>query len=404
MPNFKYNARTKEGKLKRGFLEAQNEEILIDILQGRGLIIISYELIEKSAVKQKAGERFHTKVKLDDLIIFGRQLTTLVNAGITLLRSLEITSNQVRSKSLLEAVKEIKQDVAAGSPLGDALAKHPRIFSKFWVNIVATGETTGQLGYALEQLTNYLEQTAAFRRKIISALIYPAVILAVAVIAVMVFIIMIIPMFAGLYAGFSAELPVFTKIVFGVTEVIKKYFLLEIIAIAGLVFLFVNYRKTAIGRRNTDQFLLDAPLIGTIVRYGAAVRFASSLAMLVRSGTPILRAMDIIIESSDNVIIMDMLTRVKDNVREGRTMAKPMIEEGIFPDMLSNMVGVGEESGELANILDSASEFYKERLDALVTRLTTLFEPALIVMIGAVVGTLIIAMYLPIFGLAGAIK
>ena len=168
--------------------------------------------------------------------------------------------------------------------------------------------------------------------------------------------------------------------------------------------MFRFYRKTPLGRRNTDKFLLDAPVIGDVVRQIAAIRFARGLGMLVKSGTPILHAMDIVIEISGNVIIMDMLVKVKENVRAGKAMAAPLIEAGIFPEMLSHMLSVGEESGELAGILDKAAEFYQERTDAYISRLTALFEPALIVIIGVVVGTLVIAMYLPIFGLAGAVK
>ena len=404
MPNFKFTARTKDGKLRRGFLEAKNEDELVGILQARGLIVISFESAQKGQIKTKVKRRLHTKVKLDDLIVFSMQLTTLINAGVTLLRSLEITSEQITSRRLQKVMADIKKDVAAGSSLKDAMAKHPKIFSKFWVNVIATGETTGQLGFALEQLTQYLESTSAFKRKITNALIYPVVILSVAIAAVLVFTVWLIPMFADIYSGFGAQLPVFTQIIFNISNAVKKYILLELAAVVGIIFLFLYYRKTPLGRRNTDKFLLNAPIIGNVVRQIIAIRFARGLGMLVKSGTPILHAMDIVIEASGNVIIMDMLVKVKENVRAGKAMATPLIEAGIFPDMLSHMLSVGEESGELANILDKAAEFYQERTDAYISRLTALFEPALIIMIGVVVGALVIAMYLPIFGIATAVR
>lgn len=404
MPNFKYLARTKDGKLQRGFIETKNEDDLVDALQAKGLIVVSYESAQKAKLRASSTHRMHTKVKPDDLIIFARQLTSLINAGVTLLRSLEIITEQVTSRRLQQAMIEIKKDVSSGGSLKDALSKHPKIFSRFWVNIVATGEATGQLAFALEQLTQYMEATAGFMRKITSALVYPAVILCVATAAILVFIIKIIPMFSQIYSGFSAQLPPFTLIVFSIAEVVKKYFLLGLGTLVALFFIFRYYRNTHIGRRNTDKLLLDAPVIGNIIRQLAAVRFASGLGMLIKSGTPILHALDIIIESAGNVIIMEMLIKVKENVREGKTMAAPMIEIGLFPEMLSHMVSVGEESGELGNMLEKAALFYQERVDAYVTRLTTLFEPAMIVGIGLIVGALIIAMYLPIFGLAGAIK
>jgi len=404
MPNFKYTARTREGKLERDFLEARSEDELVNILQGRGLIVTSFEAATRVRLKAKKERHFHTGVKLDDMIVFSRQLTALIKAGITLLRSLEITTEQVSSRRLHIALEEARKDVAAGGSLKDAIAKHPRIFSKFWVSIIEAGESSGQLSLALEHLTQYLEATAGFRRKIISALIYPAVILSVAIVAILVFIIRIIPMFANIYSGFGTQLPVFTGIIFNITGIIRRYFLIELTAIVGIIFLFRYYRRTPLGRKNIDKFLLDVPIAGNIVRQIEAVSFARGLGMLIKSGTPILHAMDIMIESAGNVIIRDVLSEVKENVRAGKTMAAPMIETGIFPDMLSHMVSVGEESGELANILEKAALFYQERADAYVTRLTTLFEPALIVLIGVIVGTLVIAMYLPIFGLAGAVK
>ncbi|MBN1404941.1 MAG: type II secretion system F family protein [Candidatus Omnitrophica bacterium] len=403
MPNFLYTARTKQGKLEKGFFEAKNENDLIDTLQARELIILSIEQAARSKTVSKKDKHLHSKAKLDDMILFGKQLTSLVNAGITLLRSLEICSEQITSKQLHIALLEIKKDVAGGSSLKDALAKHPKIFSKFWVNIIETGETTGQLGFALEQLTQYLETSATFMRKIIGALMYPAIILCVAIGAILVFILRIIPMFENIYNNFGAQLPLFTQIIFNMSKVAKNGFLPGIGIIIGCVFLFRAYRHTHAGRRNIDNILLQLPLIGTVIKNIAAVRFARGLSMLVKSGTPILHAMDIIIETSGNVIIMEMLSRVKESVKEGKTMSAPLIESGLFPDMLSHMVGVGEESGELANILEKAALFYQERVDAYVTRLTTLFEPALIIFVGLIVGTLIIAMYLPIFGLAGAV-
>ncbi len=404
MPNFKYTARTKQGKLERGFLEAKNEDRLVDILQGRDLIVTSFEVAVKARLETRRGKRFHARVRLDDMIVFSRQLTVLLDAGITLFRSLEITTEQVASRRLHIALKEIRKDVAAGSSFRDAIAKHPGIFSKFWINIVEAGESSGQLGFALEQLTQYLEATAGFERKIISALTYPAVILSVAIVAILVFVLRIMPMFANIYSGFGAQLPVFTRIVFNIAGIIRRYILLISAAVVGIIFLFRHYSRTPLGRRNIDKSLLGAPIIGNIVRQIEAVRFARGLAMLIKSGTPILHALDIMIESAGNVIIRDVLSGVKENVRAGKNMAAHMIETGIFPDMLSHMVSVGEESGELANILEKAALFYQERTDAYVVRLTTLFEPAMIVMIGVIVGILVIAMYLPIFGLAGAAR
>jgi len=403
MPNYKYLARSKEGKPEEGFLEARSDDELIGVLQARGLTVVTFKVATDEIIKESTKKRrMHYGVKLDDLITFSRQLTALLGAGITLLRSLEIISLQIESSRLFDSLEAIKKDLSAGSSLKAAVAKHPKIFSKLWVNIIDTGETTGQLPFAMEQLTAYLESTASLQRKIKSALVYPAIVLCVAAGAITIFIVRIIPMFYNIYQGFGAALPVFTNAVFSVCLSIKKYLLLFAGAIVALVFALRYYRAMPQGRKNMDTLMLNLFAVGDMVRQVAAVRFASGLSMLIKSGTPILHALDIVIETAGNVVIVDMLKEVKENVRAGKSMAEPLIKIGIFPDMLAHMVAVGEESGELASMLESAATFYSERLDATVGRLATLFEPMLIVVVGAIVGTLVIAMFLPIFGLSGA--
>jgi len=405
MANYKYIARNKDGKPEEGFLEAQTEDELVGVLQARGLTVVTFkEATAEVKAEGKKKRRMHVGVKVDDLITFARQLATLLGAGITLLRSLEIITLQIESKRLFDTLETVKKDVAAGSSLKAALQKHPNVFSKLWVNIVETGETTGQLPFALEQLTQFLESSAALTRKIKSALVYPSVVLCVAAGAITIFIVKIIPMFANIYSGFGAELPAFTQLVFSVCLGIKKYLLIVAGAIVAFVFALRYYGKTVNGRRNIDRFKLSIPIFGDVIRQVSAVRFASGLNMLIKSGTPILHALDIVIETSGNVIVTEMLQKVKENVREGKSMAEPLIQTDVFPDMLAHMVAVGEESGELANMLDNAAKFYEERVDAVISRMATLFEPILIVVIGSIVGVLVIAMFLPIFGLSGALK
>jgi len=406
MAYYKFLARTREGKPEEGFQEAHNEDELIGILQSQGLTIVTFKEVRKEDLKAgpKKKRKMSPGVKLDDLIIFSRQLSTLLNAGITLIRSLEIASMQISSKPLYQALEEIKKDVSAGSSLKAAVARHPKIFSKLWVNIVETGETTGQLSFALEQISVYLESAAELQRKIVNALVYPCVILTVAVGAILVFILKIMPGFESMYKEFGAKLPGFTLMVFTICGAIRKYILFIIAALVGVGFVLRSYGKTHKGRERIDGIKLKIFVFGDLLKQVAAVRFASGLSMLIKSGTPILHALDIVTEISGNIIIMNMLQRVKENVREGKSMAEPLLEGGLFPDMVAHMVAVGEESGELATMLENIAKFYNERVDASITRLTTLFEPFLIVSIGLIVGTMIIAMFLPIFGLAGAIK
>jgi len=407
MSKYRYTARDKHGKVLEGFIDASNDDGLIDLLQARGYIVIDFkqaEINDKPKAEVPKTRRMHAGVKLDDLITMAKQLQTLFSAGITLLRSLEIISLQIQSTMLFKAVEAIKQDVSAGSSLKAAIAKHPKVFSNLWVNIIETGETTGQLPLALEQLVAYLESSSSLQRKIKNALVYPVIVLCVASAAIGVFVVKLIPMFADIYSGFDAELPAFTQMIFDICFSIKKYLFIIIGSFVVCIIGLRYYASKYAGKKKIDTIMLNIPLLGEVIRQISAVRFASGLNMLIKSGTPILHALDIVIETSVNTLVKEMLQAVKEGVKEGKPMAEPLLKGGIFPEMLSHMVAVGEESGELANMLDSAAKFYGERVDATVTRLAVMFEPLLIVVIGAIVGTLVIAMFLPIFGLSSAIK
>jgi type IV pilus assembly protein PilC len=404
---YKYIARNKQGKLKQGFLDVHSEDELVHVLQSQGLIVVSFkeaDRTDKAVAGPKKKYSMRSGVRLDDLITFAKQLQVLLGSGITLLRSLEIISLQVQSRNLFHAIEQIKKDVSAGNSLKAAIVKYPKIFSTLWVNIINTGETTGQLPFALEQLVTYLESSASLQCKIKNALVYPAIVISVAVAAVTVFVVKIIPMFADIYSSFDAQLPAFTQVIFAICLNIKRYLLLFIGIIAAIVIGISYYRKTNEGRKRIDAILLNFIVIGDIIKQIATVRFASGLHMLIKSGAPILHALEIVSEISSNVVIRDMIQNVKESVREGKSMSKPIMEAGVFPDMLAHMIAVGEESGSLADMLNSAAKFYEERVDATITRLTTMFEPVLIIIIGVIVGALIIAMFLPIFSLSSAIK
>ncbi len=405
MLTYQYVIRNKQGDTETGIADARSEDELISVLQSQGFTVVSFkqaDKADKTEARPFKKRNMHKAVKLDDLIVLAKQLQALIGAGITLIRSLEIINLQIQSKNLFDAIEIVKQDISAGSSLKAAIAKHPNIFSNIWVNIIETGETTGQLPFALEQLVDYIESSSSLQRKVKSALVYPAIVLCVAAAAVTLFIVKIIPTFAEIYKGFGAALPPFTQAVFDICFGIKQYlpFILGVIAFA--CFAMQYYKKTRDGRKRIDTFILGIPFLGDVIKQISAVRFASGLNMLIKSGTPILHALDIVIETSGNVVVKEMLQVVKENVREGKPMSEPLLKGQIFPVMLSHMVAVGEESGELASMLDNAAKFYEERIDAIVSRLTTMFEPILIVVIGAIVGTLVIAMFLPIFGLAGA--
>ncbi|MCD6574239.1 type II secretion system F family protein, partial [Candidatus Aerophobetes bacterium] len=328
---------------------------------------------------------------------FSRQLSTLLNAGIPLLRSLDILSKQVESKKLYNALEAIKGDIEGGLTFHDALAKHRRIFSDFWINLVETGEASGQLASVLEQVANYIEASGALQRKIKSAMVYPIIISIVAVIAVLVFLLKIIPTFAEIFKGFNIELPLLTKMVMTASDILRHYFLMVAGGTVVFVIGFKKYIQTEKGRRQFDAFKLNLPLVGSLFKEIAVSRFTSGLSTLIRSGVPLLHCLKIVSRTSGNKLFEEAIIKVREAVQEGKTMAKPLEESGLFPPMVSQMVTVGEESGELSEMLQKISDFYEERVTASVNRLTAAFEPMMLVLMGAVVGTLIVSMYLPIF-------
>ncbi|MBU4141213.1 MAG: type II secretion system F family protein [Candidatus Omnitrophica bacterium] len=400
MPQFTYKVRDKQGREKQSAQEAANEEELIARLQNEGLLVISItqeETVEKRIVLPR---RLHFKVTLDDLIIFARQLATMLEAGVTLLKSLDVLTKQIESKVLLKAVREIRQDIAAGSTFRDALAKHPGMFSEFWIQMVETGEASGALPLALAQLAEHLESTAAIRRKIVSALVYPFTLIAVAMGALTIFTVWIIPIFSRVFVGFGVDLPIITRIVITFSKVIRRHFFFLSAAAGALIYLVYKYIHTSKGRWQFDWLKLRVPIVSSLFQRIAIERFASGLGTLIESGVPIVYGLDIVSKFLGNKVVERSVVEVRESVRQGKGMALPMERSGVFTPMVVQMVAVGEEIGELGKMLKKASEFYKERIATTLTRIVTLIEPAVLVFMGIAVGILVIAMFLPIFQLA----
>lgn len=401
MPKFNYTARNKNGELVQGVIDAFGEDEVVSKLQDQDLLVVSVISAEgagSAGVSKKSKKRkFHSGVKTDDLILFSRQLSTLLNAGIPLLRSLDILSRQVESKKIYNALEAIKADIEGGLTFHDALAKHKRIFSDFWINLVETGEASGQLASVLEQVANYIEASGSLQRKIKSAMVYPIIISIVAIIAVLIFLLKIIPTFSEIFKGFDIELPALTKMVMAASDILRHYFLMVTAGAVVFVVVFKKYIQTKKGRWQFDTLKLNLPLVGPLFREIAVSRFTSGLSTLIKSGVPVLHCLSIVSRTTGNVLFNEAITRVRESVQEGKTMAAPLEESGLFPPMVSQMVTVGEESGELSEMLQKISGFYEERVTASVNRLTAAFEPIMLVLMGGVVGGLIVSMYLPIF-------
>jgi len=400
MPLFEYTYIDSSGSSGRSTMEAPSQDELAVSLQRKGYTVTS--VTEKAGTSKTKGplkKKLKSKMKQEDLVLLARQLSTLLESGVTLLRSLNILLKQIDSKPLYLVLERIKADVEAGQSLRDAIAKHPKAFSKFWVNIVEAGETSGQLPSTLGQLAGYLEASGSFKRKIISALMYPIILATVAVGAILIFVMKIIPVFTNIFAGFDLELPPITKLVVALSDVLTKYFLIMVIAAGALVYGIRQYIKTEQGKWQFDTLMLKMPIVGSLVLNMSVERFSTGLGTLIKSGCPILLALDIVARAVGNRPIEKALDGIKISVRDGKSIAEPMERSGIFPPMVVQMVGVGEETGQLAKMLDKVSAYYTEVVNELVARLTAVFEPILLVFMGSVIGFLVVAMFLPIFKL-----
>ncbi|MBN2097739.1 MAG: type II secretion system F family protein [Candidatus Omnitrophica bacterium] len=400
MPYFIYKVRDAQGHEREGEQEAASEEALITQLQNEGLLIISVAQREKVEKSVSMRRRLHFRVTIDDLIIFTRQLATMLEAGVTLLESLDVLSKQIESRPLLETVEQVKHDVSAGSTFRDALARHPKIFSDFWVNVVETGEASGTLPASLTQLADYLESASSLRQKIVSALIYPVILIVMAFAALIVFTVWIVPVFSRVFDNFDVALPVLTNMVIAFSSFARRYILVFCAGLAGLAIFLRKYVQTEKGKWQFDQLKFKLPIISSLFQRIAIERFASGLGTLIESGVPILYGLSIIGKSVGNKVVEKEIEEIRESVRQGKGMSKPLEKSGVFTPMVVQLVTVGEEIGELGKMLKRIAQFYRERIATTLTRMTTMIEPAVLIFMGVVIGILVIALFMPIFQLA----
>jgi len=394
-----YIVRDQKGSLIHGDSDLRTKEELARGLQAKGFTVISIDEKKKAAAPLQAKTKLHNKVKLDDLTIFARQMAILLESGVAILKTVNVLSSQVESRVLRITCKKIEEDLKAGFSLKDALAKYPKIFSQLWIDLVEMGETTGQLAPVLKKLADYLEAMSALKKKVISASIYPIVLIMVSLAAIFIFMYKVIPIFAGIYKGFG-KLPFLTQMVLNISNALSRNIINILIGVAIASFVFRKYVSTEKGHKRFDSFLLKIPVGGSLFLSLAIERFATSLSMMLKGGISIIHALEVSIKSTGNKRIEESLEIVKASVIEGKTIAAPLAETGIFPPLVTQMINVGEESGKLAQLLEEVSKFYAEDITTKITRLVALLEPAILVVMGVVIGTLVAAMYLPIFSLA----
>jgi type IV pilus assembly protein PilC len=396
--------------LHTGQLDAVNEDEAIGALQTRGLFLTW--LKRKEAERAQAAKRgaardtsgMRGRVTVDDKVIFCQQLATLLGAGVPLLKGLEVISAQVDSRALFHAVEQMRQDIEAGKTFRDALAAHPKIFSSFWVNLVETGEASGHLTQSLNQLAHYLESVRDLQRKAITALTYPMVLVGAAVLALSVFVIKIVPVFSEVFSSMNVQIPTLTRVIIAISTFAGRHVFWMIVGAVGIVFAIRAFVRSEEGGWIIDQVTLVIPVIKRLFIQLQLAQFARGLGALLESGVPILFSLEIAQQSATNRFYSRAIGEVKEAVRQGKPMAEPMERTGLFPPMTVQMVQVGEETGELGKMLDRVAKHYEERVDTFIERLSSLFEPIAIAITAVIIGTFVIAMFLPIFQLASTVR
>lgn len=401
MPLYEWQGKTGRGEARSGTLKADSEALLRSTLRKEGVIVTKFS-------EKKSGEKiakYNTKKKIKTLavVLFTRQLSTMITSGLPLVQSLEILSNQIEDKNLCGIVKEIKAKIEGGSRFADALRDYPKCFDELYVNLVVAGEEGGMLDTVLNRLAIYMEKIEKLKKKIKSAMIYPISIIVVAIGVVMVLLIFVIPVFEGMFKDMGAELPMPTQVVINLSKFVQSYIIYMIIAVGIGIFLFRRYYKTESGQRIIDRIVLKVPVFGVLALKSSVARVTRTLATLLSSGVAILESLVIVARVAKNKIVEDALIVARTKISEGKSMSEPLQESGIFPPMVVQMVQVGESTGALDNMLNKIADFYEEDVDNLVTNLTSLMEPLIMMFLGVILGGLIIAMYLPIFKLGQAV-
>jgi len=403
MPVFVWKGRTTAGEIQTGELTLDSQEEALAALRKKRIIITSVR--EKKADVKLTLPKFGSGVSTRDLAIFTRQFATMINAGLPLVQCLDILSKQTEKENFRAIIAQVMREVEAGNTLAESLAKkeNNRVFDELFVNMVEAGEAGGILDDILQRLATFIEKAEALKRKIKGAMVYPAVVMTVAVLATAFMLIFIIPTFAKMFTGFGAELPLPTKIVMGLSSFLRSYWWVMLLAIGGFVVGIQRYYRTERGQIAIDRFLLKIPVLGDVIRKGAVARFTRTLGTLISSGVPILTGLEITARTAGNRVIQDAIMAARASIREGETISAPLRTSNVFPPMVVQMISVGEETGALDDMLTRIADFYDDEVDTAVESLTSLIEPIMIVFMGSVVGGMVIAMYLPMFKLINVV-
>jgi len=402
MATFLWEGKTRDGQVRKGSMVADNDNAVLSHLRSQN--ILPTRVRSKPKDISELIPLLKRGVAAKDLVVFTRQFATMIDAGLPLVQCLEILGTQSESKQFKKIILDTKSDVESGSTFSDALRKHPAAFDRLYVNLVAAGEVGGILDTILNRLAVYLEKADALRRKVKGAMVYPTTVLVVAVGVVVLMLVKIIPTFERMFKDFGGELPGPTQVVVTMSHWMQRWLVWFLIGLgAGFAAFFQARRRVPSFRRRTDALALKLPVFGPLLRKVAVARFTRTLGTMIASGVPILDGRDIVAKTAGNMVIEDALNDVRSAISEGKTIAEPLGESGVFPGMVVQMIAVGEETGAMESMLSKIADFYDDEVDAAVDALTAMLEPLMMVGLGGTVGGMLIAMYLPIFKIADTI-
>ncbi len=392
------------GQKAKGEVDAESKQSVADQLKAKGLIVL--DIAEKGKASKDIELPFLNRIKLGDLAILTRQLSTMVSSGMTILRALYVLEAQTENEKLAAVLVDVRKDVEAGLPLSDALERHPKVFNPLFVAMTRAGETGGVLEDSLIRIADQLEKEESLRRQVKSAMAYPIVIFVFAAAVMLGMVAFIVPVFAGVFKELGdAKLPPMTQFTMGISKVVTGYWYLLILGTVGTGFAFSKWKKTDAGRGMWQRFLLRIPFkIGDIFQKVALARWSRTFSALMGAGVPLLQAIDITSQTAGNIVVEEAMANVTTSVKAGGTIAQPLMESPVFPSMVGHMVKVGEETGALTTMLSKIGDFYEDQVEAAVKALTSILEPVMIVFVGGIVGFIVISMYLPLFSVYDQIK
>lgn len=401
MPVYVWEGKTPRGNIQKGEMEAINEAAVRSALRGQRVQVIKVKAKPKDLLENISF--LQPKVTGKNVAVFTRQFATMIDAGLPLIQGLDILGTQEPNPTLKKAIIKIKGDVESGSTLSNALKKHPKIFNDLYVSLVAAGEMGGMLDTILNRLAIHIEKNEKLKSKVKGALVYPSVVLTISMVVIAVLLIFVIPVFQEMFEGLGGELPALTQLVVDLSEFMQNYIIYILGALVALYFAFVKFRATKKGRVIVDKIIIGLPVFGSLIKKSGVANFTRTLGTMTASGVPILDGLGIVAATAGNKVIEKAILDTKVSISEGKTIAEPLAKSGVFPPMVTQMISVGESTGALDTMLEKIADFYEDEVDAAVDAMTALIEPFMMIFLGGTIGTMLAAMYLPIFKMAGAI-